>query len=534
MSARGDNGSRRAPRAGRRQWLMQTGALAGSTALPLWVLRASAQAQSTLNALPRVALIIGNTNYIESPLKNPGNDAKAIAGELQKVGFKTNLQLDTGRAQLAEAIQAFGADLAKSKGVGVFYYAGHGAQLGWRNYLIPVDADVQKLEDMRTQTVELNILLAGLTKAQNAMNVIILDACRDNPFGSKVPTEHKGLSQFDAPARSLLAYATSPGNTAGDGSGAHGLYTENLLREIKVPEAKIEDVLKRVRLNVRRTSEGQQIPWESTSLEEDFYFLPPQHVRKLSEAEMEKQFNEELAVWEKIKHAKDPGALVEYLRKNPSGRFSELAQYQLDRVLAQLGEKKIELVVEKDNPFTKGSARIDTQFKVGDSYTYREIDLFTKIESRTVINRIAQITEDRMIFGNGGLITDLLGNQIKVPNGSVFSGAQFFIAEYAIGKKWSTRFKVNHPNGSTSENEIELKVVSREQITVPAGSFDAFKVEGEGWSRNSVTTGSWSLKPKYWIAPGIRRPVAREEYRRHLSGKVSNNERYELTAYVQQ
>ena len=249
---------------------------------------------------------------------------------------------------------------------------------------------------------------------------------------------------------------------------------------------------------------------------------------------MEKQFNEELAVWEKIKHAKDPGALVEYLRKNPSGRFSELAQYQLDRVLAQLGEKKIELVVEKDNPFTKGSARIDTQFKVGDSYTYREIDLFTKIESRTVINRIAQITEDRMIFGNGGLITDLLGNQIKVPNGSVFSGAQFFIAEYAIGKKWSTRFKVNHPNGSTSENEIELKVVSREQITVPAGSFDAFKVEGEGWSRNSVTSGSWSLKPKYWIAPGIRRPVAREEYRRHLSGKVSNNERYELTAYVQQ
>ena len=274
---------------------------------------------STVDTLPRVALIIGNTNYIESPLKNPGNDAKAIAGELQKVGFKINLRLDTGRVQLAEAIQEFGADLARSKGVGLFYYAGHGAQLGWRNYLIPVDADVEKLEDMRAKTVELNMLLAGLTKAQNAMNVIILDACRDNPFGSKVPTEHKGLSQFDAPPRSLLAYATSPGNTAGDGSGAHGLYTENLLREIKVPEVKIEDVLKRVRLNVRRKSEGQQIPWESTSLEDDFYFLPPQHVKKLSEAKIEKQFNEELAVWEKIKNAKDPGEIEEYLRKNPSG-----------------------------------------------------------------------------------------------------------------------------------------------------------------------------------------------------------------------
>ena len=434
MSARGDNGPSRASWAARRRWLMQTGALAGSAALPLWVPRASSQAQSTLNALPRVALIIGNTNYVDSPLKNPGNDAKAIAGELQKVGFKTNLQLDTGRVQLAESIQAFGADLAKSKGVGLFYYAGHGAQLGWRNYLIPVDADVQKLEDMRTQTVELNILLVGLTKAQNAMNVIILDACRDNPFGSKVPTEHKGLSQFDAPARSLLAYATSPGNTAGDGSGAHGLYTEYLLREIKVPETKIEDVLKRVRLNVRRKSEGQQVPWESTSLEDDFYFLPPRHVQKLSEAEIDKQFNDELAVWEKIKDAKDPSVIEEYLRKNPSGRFSELAQYQLDRILAKLGEKKIQLVVEKDNPFTKGNARIDTQFKVGDSYTYREIDLFIRIESRTVINRITEITEDQVIFG-GGMITDYFGNQIKLPDGRVFSGAQFFIPEYAIGKK---------------------------------------------------------------------------------------------------
>ena len=156
------------------------------------------------------------------------------------------------------------------------------------------------------------------------------------------------------------------------------------------------------------------------------------------------------------------------------------------------------------------------------------------MEARTVTNRITQITEDQMIFGNGGMITDLLGNQIKAPNGNVFTGAQIFIAEYAIGKKWSTRFKISHSDGSTSENEIELKVVSREQITVPTGSFDAFKVEGEGWSRNSAYSGSWQLKPKYWIAPGIRRPVAREDYRRHLSGKVSNNERYELTAYVQQ
>ena len=124
---------------------------------------------------------------------------------------------------------------------------------------------------MHLALADLNVLLQGLTRANNPMNVVILDACRDSPFGRRVPVEQKGLSQFDAPPGSLLAYATSPGNVASDGEGANGLYTENLLRELKVPEAKIEDVFKRVRLNVRRRSNGQQIPWESTSLEEDFY-----------------------------------------------------------------------------------------------------------------------------------------------------------------------------------------------------------------------------------------------------------------------
>jgi hypothetical protein len=317
----------------RRRWLQQAGALASSATLPLWM--SSSSAQSTLSILPRAALVVGNTRYAEAPLKNPVNDAKAIGGELQKLGFKVNLLLDAGRAQMTGAIQAFGGELAKNKGVGLFYYAGHGAQLAWRNYLIPVDAVVEKLEDMRDKTVELNSLLQGLIKAANPMNVIILDACRDNPFGNRVPTEQKGLSQFDAPPGSLLAYATSPGNTAADGEGANGLYTENLLRELEVPEAKIEDVFKRVRLAVRRRSEGRQIPWESTSLEEDFYFQPPRQVKKLSEAELEKQFEEELAGWEKIKDAKEPAPIEDYLRRFPSGKFSELAQFRLNRLLAQ-------------------------------------------------------------------------------------------------------------------------------------------------------------------------------------------------------
>jgi hypothetical protein len=516
----------------RRRWLIQAGALASSASFPLWVPRVGAQAQSTLNALPRVALVIGNTKYVEAPLKNPGNDAKGIAGALQQLGFQVNLRLDAGRNEMIEAIRVFGGELAKKKGVGMFYYAGHGAQLAWKNYLIPVDAIIEKVEDMQAKTVELNSLLDGLIKAQNPMNVIILDACRDNPFGTKVHTQARGLSQFDAPPGSLLAYATSPGNTAGDGEGANGLYTENLLRELKVPEAKIEDVFKRVRLNVRRKSEGQQIPWESTSLEEDFYFLPPAHIRKLSEAEIEKAFNEELAVWEKIKDAKEPGPLEDYLRKNPSGRFSELAQFQLDRVLARQGEKKIEAVSAAANPFTKGTARVDTNFKIGDSYSYREIDLYTKLETRNFRNVVTEITDNEVIFNNGVLITDLFGNIAKLPNGNRYTGAQFFIPEYSVGKKWTTRFKVLVPNGATNETEYDFKVTARETIVVPAGTFDTYRVEGQGW----VTLqkgGSIRLQNTYWISPGIRRTVANEIMRKHSSGKVLNNERMELTAYSQ-
>ena len=177
---------------------------------------------------------------------------------------------------------------------------------------------------LNEQYWDLISLIEGINKASNPMNVVILDACRENPFGD-IRVENRGLSQIDAPHSTLLAYATAPGNVASDGEGAHGLYTENLLREMRVPDAKIEDVFKRVRLNVRRRTNGQQIPWESTSLEEDFWFVPPQELKKVSEAEAAREFETELVIWEKIKEATEPAPIEDYLRRYPSGRFSELA-----------------------------------------------------------------------------------------------------------------------------------------------------------------------------------------------------------------
>ena len=261
----------------RRSILKATGFLAGTSLIPSGLLEAARGIDA-----PRIALIIGNSKYPDSPLTNPFNDARAMGKELKVLGFDTQVLLDSTLKDLASAIQTYSGRIAKSKAVGLFYYSGHGVQLAWRNYLVPVDANIDRVDDIPKQTFELNTMLLALNKAQNPMNIIILDACRDNPFGKKLPTEQKGLSQFDAPNNSLLCYATAPGNVASDGAGVNGLFTENLLREMRDPEAKIEDVFKRVRLKVRLASKGQQIPWESTSLEEDFYFnakgLSPQDI----------------------------------------------------------------------------------------------------------------------------------------------------------------------------------------------------------------------------------------------------------------
>ena len=296
----------------------------------------------TLPLHARVALVIGNSNYAQSPLDNPANDAKAVAQALRDAGFEVELLIDQKRAAMRSSIERFGAKLTAKKQPSVFYYAGHAMQLDWRNYLLPTDINIRSAQDVNSQAVDLNDLLQQLTKASSvtggSSNVVILDACRDNPFG-KTANAAKGLSQIDAPTGTLLAYATAPGNVAQDaGAGSNGLYTENLLKEMKVEGAKIEDVLKRVRLSVRLQSKGQQVPWESTSLEEDFYFKPPRTSIKLSREEAEIQFNQELSAWTAARAGQNVTALEEFMRKYPSGKFSELAQYRLDELM--IAQKK--------------------------------------------------------------------------------------------------------------------------------------------------------------------------------------------------
>jgi uncharacterized caspase-like protein len=290
----------------------------------------------------RLALIIGNSSYRDAPLVNPANDAKAVSSLLTQAGFTVDSRLNASRVDMMAAIEKFGAAVKKSETkLVVFYYAGHGAQLDWRNYLLPVDAVVERQEHMKERCVDLSLLLGQFSAAKDKTFVVILDACRNNPFGTAYRPDQKGLSQFDAPVGSLLAYATSPGNVASDGEGANGLYTENLVRELGKRGTRIEDALKRVRLNVRLASKGEQIPWETTSLEGDV-FIFNEGQKKLSDAEMEQVVEADVTEWTRIKSSKKIDDWVSYLRTFPNGRFAEIAQMRLSRLLADVETQRAE------------------------------------------------------------------------------------------------------------------------------------------------------------------------------------------------
>ena len=500
----------------------------------LWPWKAAfAQSGASLLRLPKQALVIGNSKYKHAPLKNPVNDAQGMVEALKSAGFGVTVGLELTQAGLREAIRTYSESLAKTKAIGLFYFAGHGAQLAWRNYLIPVDAEIDNVQELRERGVDVNSLMEGITRAGNPMNVIILDACRNNPFGGSSRLDQKGLSQLDAPPGTLLAYATAPGNTAEDGEGENGLYTEHLLREIKVPEAKVEDVFKRVRLGVRRRSKGLQVPWESTSLEEDFWFLPPKEIRKLAEEEVEREFKQELAVWERIQNAAQAEPLEDYLRRYPSGRFVELAQLRLDQVLRKQGENKVEIVSAPQNPYSKGTSRTDTAFKIGDRYTYRKLDVLTKVElNKPYTNRVTHITENEVIYNNGNKVTDLLGNHRKF-GGNIWTVNQTVPAEFIIGKRWNTRFHYIEPNGREFIVDLELRVADREHVSVPAGTFNAFRIEARGWRRGPGVNIAWDLKT--WFAPDeVRSPVAFQWFNRAMPwGNLVTTSRDELVEFRQ-
>jgi WD40 repeat protein len=277
----------------------------------------------------RVALVIGNGDYAQAPLRNPVNDARAIAAELRQAGFKVTLLENADLERMFEAIRDFG-DQLRAGGVGLFYFAGHGVQIRGRNYLIPVAAQIQREDEVVYRSLDAGQVLQKMETAGNRVNIVILDACRNNPFQRTFRSIPAGLAVMEAPVNTLVAFATAPGAVASDGTGTHGLYTEHLLKNIPVEGLRVEDMFKRVRAGVRQDSAGRQTPWENTSLEVEFYFRPlATQVAAEPPPAPSNPLAIELAFWDSIKSSGAWADFDAYLRKYPAGQFTELARNRL-------------------------------------------------------------------------------------------------------------------------------------------------------------------------------------------------------------
>lgn len=221
----------------------------------------------------KVALVIGNAAYRENPLRNPVNDARAMSAKLKKLGFEVITHENVTALKYGAVLREFRSKLSPGA-VALFFYAGHGLQVNGKNYLPAVDAQIQGEEDVPMQSLDLNQVLLTLEDSKTRMNLVFLDACRNNPYARSFRSAAGGLARVEAPSGTLISYATRPGSVADDGGGTNGLYTTELLKHMETPGQPVEQVLKRVVGGVSDASRGAQEPWMEGSIRGDFYFVP--------------------------------------------------------------------------------------------------------------------------------------------------------------------------------------------------------------------------------------------------------------------
>jgi len=221
----------------------------------------------------RIALVVGNANYKVRPLKNSRNDADDVSRSLKTTGFEVIDLRDATLPQMRTAVRQFGDRLINND-VGLVYYSGHGVEVKGRNYFIPVNADIQREDEIADQGLDVSLILEKMSTAGKGVNILIVDACRDDPFGRSFRSSSRGLAQMDAPRGTIIAYATSPGKVASDGDPRerNSPYTKHLVKAMQSPNKPIEQVFKEVRRAVQDETKNQQTPWENTSLSGDFFF----------------------------------------------------------------------------------------------------------------------------------------------------------------------------------------------------------------------------------------------------------------------
>ncbi len=512
---------------------------------------------SSREAGERIALVIGNSAYKVGPLRNPVNDARAMTRALRKAGFDVDHREDLNHRQMFEATRNFGEKL-KPGAVALFYYAGHGLQVRDRNYLIPVEADLKHEDEAPYTSIDASYALEVMNRARTRVNVVILDACRNNPFARSFRSAGRGLAQMEAPSGTLIAYATAPGRVASDGSGEHGLYTQHLLAHLETPGLPVELLFKRVREGVERETNSQQVPWESSSLKGEFSFVaapaaaaaPARPAAPAAAAAPDAAF--ELAFWDAIKASSQVADYQAYLTQYPKGRFAVLAKARISTLApakpsppavvspaavppATAAPQSTPLAAPAPTPVPQASpipspaqlAAIAPSAaiaagapRVGEKWVYEYIDLWRAPQRGEFTAEVVEVT-DREITETVSLkygIRETLRQTIwpnrmelrewdaGTPEVAFREMTPFALALGLLTPGIEPRVN-SRPLEEGSPTPWSTAVdVAQESVTVPAGHFRATKIVLTG-KRAPIDGRITSFKLTVWYAPQVKRYV---------------------------
>src|SRR5688572_11802100 len=299
-------------------------------------------------AAARVALVVGNGDYAAEigKLKNPSSDAQLMADTLKGLGFEVSLVTDADQKAMKRAIREFGQKLRETgpQGIGLFYYAGHGVQVDGENFLLPVGAEIQAEGDVELEAVSASSILSQMQFAGNAVNLVFLDACRNNPLTRSFRSGSRGLARVDAPRGSFVGYSTAPGDVSVDGETSNSPYALALVEELNTPGISIEEAHRAVRGKVLAATNQRQTPWDSSSLTgpvvlKEVAMVAPIAPATPTPAPVEPEGGSsgssqqaELLFWDSIKHSDNPATFQAYLTQFPNGVFAGLAHAKIEEL----------------------------------------------------------------------------------------------------------------------------------------------------------------------------------------------------------
>ena len=459
----------------------------------------------------RIALVIGNAAYRIDPLDNPVNDARLIGQALKSAGFSVSLRENLDRRGLVDALRDFGNRLGENT-IAVLYYAGHGLQLRDRNYLIPVDAEIRSEDEIPIAGVDLGFMLGRMSTARSRINIVILDACRNNPFAGKGGPSAQGLAQMDAPVGTLLAYATAPGKLAADGSGANSLYATHLSRHLPTPGLPVELVFKRVREGVVRDTREQQVPWESSSLQGEFAFVPGVAAPREAAADIEAAG--ELVFWNSIQASTRADEYRAYLRQYPTGRFATLAQTRLAAFTPP--PEPVPAGPTAGPQLRPGTVRAGALPQPGDTWRYRVNDQF-RLGDLFLTARVDAVGADGVAetwttTSDAKLRTTLVPLE---PGFNALPGwtltppefSPYLLAAGALRRGMA----IADQRRQVEQVPLSLRasIEGEEDVVVAAGRFRAVKLvlRGQAATRGAARAGNVTSEHVVWYAPAVKRMV---------------------------